>query len=100
MRYKGFLAVGIKLALASGFVFWAIAPREPPQQPITATSTFLTLGPSSNFHIADPNEPIPVNGKVVRVADLEAALVAINILLEPRPRTQETRSRETNGRVA
>lgn len=59
----------------------------------TPVAKVVLTGTASTAHIADPNERVVFNGRVMRMADFVAAVSSSNEAIQ-RLRTQEMRSRE------
>jgi len=64
-----------------------------PSQPQDKGETVTLSGPATTAHIADPNERLVFNGRVMRMADFVAAFSSSNVAA-PRPHNQEMRSHE------
>jgi hypothetical protein len=81
----------MRLLLFAILAYPSLVPaQEPPKADIVVTSAT-----ASTIRIADMNETVVVNGRLVRVADLLAALASLDSAEGRRLRNQEKQNHET-----
>lgn len=87
-------AICLCVLLASSVVFaQSSATSSQPTQTVTVSAK------ASSARIASPNEQVAINGRLVSIGDLMAALSS-DTIQEQNPRNPETRSRESHPQAA